>query len=108
MKTLTFSYNFNNKLSCRAFTTLRLADESRFKIGNQFLVADKKTEYGLFEVRDVKTLRLEDINAWISYIDTGYDQTTCKEMIRTMYKAKQIDWSTQLLNFVLLVKIKEN
>ncbi len=103
MKTLNFSFNWNNKLDCKAFTTLRLSD--RFKMGDEVeVLLNKKPIEGRHFVSGIKTLRLEEINTYIAYLDTGYSAGECKEILQKMYKKKNIDWTTQNIYFYLIVK----
>lgn len=106
MKELNFSYNWNNKLDCKAFTTLRLSD--RFKIGDEIEVTLKgiKRE-GTFFVMEKKYLKLESISNFIAYLDTGYNSAECKKILQRMYSKKKVDWNTQIIHFYLIVKKSE-
>jgi hypothetical protein len=53
-------------------------------------------------------LLLDQINDWIARLDTGYDAEKCKELLRTMYKNKGIDWSKQQLAYVMLERYEPN
>lgn len=62
-KQLKFSYNWNNKLDCNYFTTLRL---SEFTVGELYEVAAPKKEMFLAEVLAVKYIFIEHINDYIA------------------------------------------
>lgn len=99
METIDFSYNWNNKLAGRFFTTLRL-NNPKFQIGKTFQVRLKDKDLCIAQVADFKILMLKDINSYIAGLDTGYTVPVCKEIIRKMYPTK--NWETQRLVLVLL------
>lgn len=70
MKQLDFSHNWNNKLNCTYFTTLRLS--GRFVVGEWVYVFLKGNGLGLHQIADKKELTLPKLNPWICGIDTGY------------------------------------
>jgi uncharacterized protein YqfB (UPF0267 family) len=103
METLEFSYNWNNKLANKAFTTLRLHNERKYETGKVFEIKLKNSILGTAELRDKRTIRLDQLNSFITFLDTGYGVDKTKDLIRTMYKNKNINWETQLLDFCLFV-----
>jgi len=106
MEEIKFSYNWNNKLNNNYFTTLRLSD--RFKIGKKYPVFLKKKQIGTGEIMAKKYFLLKQINDYIAYLDTGYNATKCKEILRTMYKNKLIDWNNQQLCLYLIRLERQN
>lgn len=104
MGNLGFSYNWNNKLNCDVYTTLRLTD--KYKTGDVLAVELKSNYLHNAQVVAVKKIKIEDINNYIAGVDTGYTADECKQILKTMYKHKNIDWSTQPIYFILLKKIK--
>jgi hypothetical protein len=112
MNPLTFHHNWNGKLSNSAFTTLRLWNPSKYDTGVIFdiLLTDRsdkvQTMYGEAAVADVKKLKINQINEFIARLDTGYSAEETINILKTMYKNKKIDWQTQDLALVLLVKVK--
>jgi len=106
MEEIKFSYNWNGKLNCNHFTTLRLSD--RFNIGEKYAVLLKGKEIGTGEVIAKKYLRLTQINDFIAYLDTGYNAKKCKEILKTMYKNKPIDWNTQQIVLYLIKLERQN
>ena len=105
MNNLDFSYNWNNKLDCQAFTTLRLTD--KYNINDTLKVMLRKEFRGFVMVVDKRRFTLNKINDFIAYIDTGYNQQECVNILTKMYKNKNIDWEKQEIYFYLLKKIKE-
>lgn len=106
MKIINFSYNWNNKLDCKAFTTLRLSD--KYNTNDIIEIHLKKKLLFKAEVIQKKCLKLNLINHWIAYIDTGYNAIECQELLKKMYKNKNINWQNQSIYFYLLQKLQKN
>lgn len=104
MQTLDFSYNWNNKLDCKAFTTLRLS--GRFGIEDKIEVRLNKKFKCFGGIVDRKCFKLRDITDWIAFIDTGYNKIECQNILKKMYKNKNIDWLTQNIYFYLIERTK--
>lgn len=104
---LNFSTNWNNKLDCQAFTTIRL-DNEKYNPGTLHSIRLKGKQYKrkLFQVVAKKVFLLADINEYTARIDTAYSAEECKEIIRTMYKHRAIKWERQRLCMPLLVETK--
>ena len=101
MDILAFSNNWNNKLGCDFFTTLRLS--GRFEKGQRVEIWLGETNLGIAEIRDKRSLKIEHINDFIAGIDTGYPPQETIEILKQMYKGKAVDWDTQPI-YLYLVK----
>ncbi|MBL4760585.1 MAG: hypothetical protein JKY80_07020 [Mariprofundaceae bacterium] len=106
MRVVDFGYNWNHKLNCRMFTTLRLKD--RFVPGEIHEIRLKGKVKGNAVVVEVRPLMLHQINAFIAGIDTGYNRNECHAILKKMYKAKNLNWNTQIIQFVLFQYIDAN
>jgi len=80
---LNFSYNWNKKLDCKMFTTLRLSN--RFSVGDKVFVTLKNIEHCNAICRGKKKLFMKDINEFIAGIDTGYSVEECQDILKKMY-----------------------
>lgn len=100
---LKFGYNWNNKLSSHAFTTLRLHNPNKYQMGRTFDVILKDKFLKRAKIKDIRNIHLNEVNDFVSYLDTGYPADVCSKMIQTMYKNIVKDWSTQMISFILLV-----
>jgi transcriptional regulatory protein LevR len=58
---------------------------------------------GLAELKEIRRFKLENLNSFISYLDTGYSVEDMQKLLKTMYKNCNIDWDNQLLDFCLFV-----
>ena len=90
---LEFEENFNNKLNCTCFTTIRLHHPVRNAIGA------------------VKQIYLKGVwkgNAKIMYA-AGLLPDECRRLIKSLYKNRPgINWETQPLDYILLEYLKES
>lgn len=83
-ESLKFSYNWNNKLYCKVFTTIRLPQE-KFRVGNTLSVVLKNDYAGDCEVLSVTKFKLNDLTNGMALIDTGYSKQECIKVISSMY-----------------------
>jgi len=102
-KDLKFSYNWNGKLNCQCFTTLRLNQPMKYYKGAVFNVFLNNQPKGRAKVLEVNCFTIDQINEFVARVDTGLSAKECQRMIREMYKnSPQINWNTQNLAFCLL------
>lgn len=107
MDCISFSHNWNNKLDCKALTTLRLFDPEAHRPGRKVFVRGTDKDYGVHEIKDIRVITLDRINEFIAWLDTGYGAQDAQKLIMTMYKNRHIDWTTQKLALILLVKVNQ-
>jgi hypothetical protein len=107
METIKFSYNWNNKLTNAAFTTLRLHNPAKYQRGTRYRIECSGQLRGIAELKAVRTFKISALNEFVTFLDTGYNVPETVKLLQTMYKNKFIDWNTQLLDFCLLVYEKE-
>ncbi len=69
---LDFSYNWNSKLNGKAFTSIRLWNESKYEVGNVYEIWLGNTKKGIARLISLKRMRLDQISAHIALLDTGY------------------------------------
>lgn len=106
---LEFEQNWNNKLNCNSFTTIRLHNPRKYCIDAVMSVYLKGIWKGDVKVLDVKTISLDQINNYISMLDMGLSPDKGKEVIRTMYKKYPgVNWQTQQIDLILLGYIKDS
>ena len=100
---LDFTYNWNNKLNCEAFSTLRLRNDKKYYRGARKIVRLKGINKGTATIVGTRYFTIDMINEAIARLDTGYSVEECKKIIKTMYKNKVMNWNTQQLVFCILV-----
>lgn len=80
-----FSYNWNNKLGCKAFTTFRIAS-SKYRKGEVYKIFFKDNYLFDAQIVDIKRIFLNQVDDYIAYIDTGYSVEEFIEIVRKMYE----------------------
>lgn len=101
MSKITFTTNWNNKLDCKAFTTLRLRNDSKYVPGQKYSIYHKDKFRGYAVIRSISHFHLHNLNNFISYLDTGYSKEECAAIIKKMYS--KVDFTKKELSLILLV-----
>ncbi len=102
MKEITFSYNWNNKLNCNAFTTLRIEQPNKYIVGADYHIVLKKEQIAVARIVNIKSFFLKDLNEFIAYLDTGYSLDKCRQIILNMYP--NVNFLQKRLSLILLLK----
>ncbi len=92
MKTLNFNFNWNNKLSCDYFTTIRISDY--FNVGDEVLIQLNKQSIDSGIISEKICTRIEKLTELVSRIDTGYNREQTIGIIKKMYPGIT-DWENQ-------------
>lgn len=99
-KNLSFNYNYNNKLLCRSFTTLRL-DTGKFKPGQSYIIDCNGVPRFDAVVLEVKSLAWNDLNEFIARVDTGSSLEKLKDLLKNIYGD---DADQKRYSFILLTR----
>ena len=97
-KVLEFSYNWNNKIDCKFFTTLRKS--GRFEKGDAIDITLKNTHKKYGVISDKKKIKYKDINNFIAGVDTGYTVKETQGILDKMYKGT--NWDVEPLYLYLI------
>ena len=101
METIKFSSNWNNKLNNKAFTTLRIHNEHKYKVGSSYSIILNSETKGTARILEIRRLRLDQLNEFICHLDTGYCKASTITILERMYKGT--DLQAVLFDFCLLV-----
>lgn len=104
MEKLTFSTNWNSKLECNCFTTIRLYNLAKHFQGNQFEIFLQKKFKSKALVLGTVITKLDKLSDYVCYLDTGYNKEQTKEIFRKMYP--HIDFKQQKICILLLQRIE--
>lgn len=97
-----FSTNWNKKLGCKFFTTIRLINYAKYHIGNVYKII-RKGDYVLdAKIIKLRHCKLHELPEYTCYLDTGYSKEETIELFKKMYQSKNIDWEKQLVSIILL------
>lgn len=103
METIRFTYNWNNKLGCNAFTTIRLANDKKYVVGQTYNIQYKKVSFKAFIV-SISKFTLDKLTNLVAMLDTGYTLEETKEVIRKMYP----DITENQVFYLILLKKVDN
>ena len=85
MEDIKFSTNWNNKLNCKAFTTIRLANPRKYFEGGLYNIYLKEKQIGIAAIMQIIPFKLVQLSDSISYLDTGYNKTETTRIFKQMY-----------------------
>lgn len=109
---LNFSNNWNNKLDCRCFTTIRSANDMKYQLGARKIIqlrnrkGELEKNYGEAEIVYIRKLKANDITEPMARLDTGYSRKDTIGILHRMYKNKIADINNHTFVFIVLAKIK--
>ncbi|WP_395078118.1 hypothetical protein [Flavobacterium sp.] len=104
MEKLEFSTNWNNKLDCKCFTTIRIYNPMKHYNGNKFEIFLQKKYKAKVEVLSIGVIKIKDLTDYICYLDTGYSKLETMQILYKMYP--RVDFNNQHLTVLLLKKIE--
>lgn len=80
---LHFSYNWNNKLDCKSFTTIRIS--GKYSLNSQWRIFLKGDYLGLAKVVSVTQLLADNMSEPMALLDTGYNKKDTLDILKKMY-----------------------
>ena len=107
-QTIRFNTNWNNKLNCNSFSTIRLSSPNKYKEGEIYniLLVDKSGKatknFGFAKLLSINEFLLDNITPAMCLLDTSYNKPEFIKMFQTMYKNYRIDFSKKKLMFLVL------
>jgi hypothetical protein len=99
-----FSYNWNNKLNCKAFTTIRISNAKKYVEGREYWIRLKDDIKSKAIIKAINHFKLDGLNDFISYLDTGYNAKECKKILERMYS--KVDFERQTISLILLEQVE--
>jgi len=110
MHCINFFRNWNNKLECDVFSTIR-RDNVMYHQGNVFEICeiDYKTReikkrYGSASIVYRKEFYLRDMGSAMAWLDTGMEKTKAIGLFMNMYKYKNFNPNKEKLVYLVLKK----
>ncbi len=101
---ISFSFNWNNKLQNKAFSTIRIHNPKKYQIGKMYKIELKGEALGTAVIQEIRVLKADQLNNFICFLDTGYSRTDTLNILAKMYKIENIQ--TAYFDFCLLVYTK--
>lgn len=104
MNTIKYTTNWNNKLDCKHYTTLRIYNPIKHQRGKIFDVFINSKLKHKAEIIGVKKGYLKDLGSYDCYLDTGYSKQETISLMQKFYP--KIDFKHQLVVLLLFKKIE--
>lgn len=110
METLNFSTNWNRKLDCEVFSTIRRWNPAVHYEGREVEIWDKSTSPAKYRGRGryvlVSEFRLHQLKPAAAMLDTGYTLPETLNIIRTMYRDKVPNLEQARFAYIIIRKVK--
>jgi hypothetical protein len=102
IKSIKFSTNCNGKLNCSAFSTIRMKNENKYKLNEEYTIILKEQPIYIARIVSISHFKLDQLRPSMSYLDAGYAIPEFLKMMVLMYKKFNIDiysveWSYLIL-----------
>jgi hypothetical protein len=113
MKTLEFSHNWNRKLDCGSFSTVRLFNPSKYVLLDLYSISlnDKQVHETIFKgvarLQSISNFQLDKVSPAISFLDSNLPVIDFIKLVKTMYKNKKINFNTQKMSFLVFQYLTE-
>ena len=91
MEQIHFTYNWNKKLECNYFTTLRISP--RLKVGEKYLVMFKGSPYKIVKCVHKEAVMMRNLSDNICWLDTGYGREDTIKILKRMYATAILETS---------------
>ena len=101
METINFTTNWNNKLTNKAFTTIRIHNDRKYYTGGEYQITLKNKPLGVAILKKKHTIKVSQLTDCMCFLDTGYNVPETINIIRKMYP--DLDLSNTWFDFCLLV-----
>lgn len=105
---LDFNENWNGKLNCQCFTTIRLHNPIKNCVGAIKQIYLKDRYKGDAKIMHVSRITLDQINLPMAKLDSGLLPDELRAKLRELYKSHRPNWNTQTLDFLVLEYLKDS
>lgn len=102
MDDIFFSYNWNKKLNCNAFSTIRIMQPDKYVLNKNYCIWLKRENIFEASIINITPFFLKDLTENMAYLDTGYSKEKATSIIKKMYP--RVNFETKKLAFYLLLK----
>jgi hypothetical protein len=83
-----YSKNWNNKLQCEVYTTIRVWNPTKYQKGRTFHAMLNGKLHHTGTIEDVRKIFFKDMHDWVTRLDANLSSEEFKNMMRKMYQAK--------------------
>ena len=101
LPSVSFSSNWNSKLNCDAFSTIRLRNDKKYHLGNMYTIVLKENPIYNAQLVALSHFYLLKLSDAMSFLDTGYNAAATIKMLLLMYKNKNIDVQSVMFSYLV-------
>lgn len=107
MKTLEFSYNWNRKLDCKSFSTVRIENPSKFILLDEYQIILKTKgngpdiNKGIARLQHISHFFLDKVSPAVSFLDANLNVFEFQKLVLQMYKNHNVNFKAQRLSFLV-------
>lgn len=107
LKELHFSRNWNNKLNCNSFSTVRIRNDNKYvlldlyRIFLRHEVYPQYVDFSVARLQSITHFYLNKVTPGITFIDTNLPVIDFIQLITKMYKKKGVDFHKQQMSFLV-------
>jgi hypothetical protein len=102
LPTIKFSSNYNGKLNCKAFPTVRTRNDKKYITGNDYTIVLDGNPIYTATIISITHFELKGLTPAMSYLDTGYSPKEQIEMMKKMYSKYVADVFKVTWSFIVL------
>jgi hypothetical protein len=110
MDRLNFTTNWNKKLDCDVFSTIRRANSEVHYVGREVEIYDNSISPARYKGRGIYAIvsefKLNQLKPSAAMLDTGYPLDETLNIIRTMYSKKVQNIEQHPFVYIIIRKIK--
>ena len=107
METIKFEKNWNGKLNCKAFFTIRLKNDEKYKVNQIYKIDEQGSNYDRIGViRDITDFPIRRLNNQMSLLDMGVSPDLGIEILKEYYPSVS-DWENEEFSLITIEIIAE-
>jgi hypothetical protein len=107
MKTINFNLNWNAKLYCNCFTTIRPFNEEKFQLHENYQIRLNGVDMGEVELVYMVHFKLDQLKDSMSLLDMGYLAKYGKQILADLYPELQ-NIGEETFTYMVLERIKKD
>ncbi len=107
METVSFTHNWNQKLNCRSFSTVRIENPIKYRLNQEYRIYLKQTglkqpiDKGVAILKHIEYFNLYEVNEAVCYLDANLNRDTFIKLVLTMYKNSGVDFRVKRMAFMI-------
>lgn len=105
LETIKFSNNWNQKLWCHYFTTIRIT--GKYEVGQQVNIELNEKHLYTAKIIDKKEFLLEKMNDWMALMDMALPAEKGVQMLKTMYKKYNVNLDKKPFFYYLIERLEK-